>query len=466
MAEASCEDAESGRGSRGAEHASGRLHLGDLAEDDAFGGALRLILVEPQDGRNVGSVARLCANFGIGDVVIVSQGQVAAQQRRRGRGGAVEDAVEDVDAVDIFDSTEAAVSREAEDRVAVSGSESPAATDDGVGKPEDTLEVYPFDLSYWKRHAKALATDDGMKVLERVRVVRDFKHALAGCTVAVAFTGRVGGNFRPPRVENRDLGALLPPLLQCRQAPGRRSARLALVFGREDRGLQQQEIRLCSHCCTLPTHGCSSLNLSHAVCAALSRLYEDRQAVVAPQLSEGGTTTAHPQAEASGACGSSLPDASPGPPSGPQAEAPGASGLPSSAAAPGADEGPALTCEVDAFMERLRELLETRGYPVGRVHNTRRNKFCFRIMKHLAALLRLLHRAQVRSSELDSTMRLLRLVGGEDPRKTPREPPGEGAAAPHGELHEQESCGNTPGDGAEGPPACAHEPGPSACPPG
>lgn len=55
----------------------------------------------------------------------------------------------------------------------------------------------------------------------------------------------------------------------------------ALVFGREESGLSEAEIRLCSHACALPTSQVSgSMNLSHAVAVVLSWCYQQRLEVV------------------------------------------------------------------------------------------------------------------------------------------------------------------------------------------
>jgi tRNA/rRNA methyltransferase len=58
----------------------------------------------------------------------------------------------------------------------------------------------------------------------------------------------------------------------CQEVVGR----VALVFGNEQDGLNQDERRACSHAVHLPTTGDSSLNLSHAVAAALALLNDGR----------------------------------------------------------------------------------------------------------------------------------------------------------------------------------------------
>jgi tRNA C32,U32 (ribose-2'-O)-methylase TrmJ len=51
----------------------------------------------------------------------------------------------------------------------------------------------------------------------------------------------------------------------------------ALVFGREENGLTESELRLCAHACAIPTGRIqSSMNLSHAVAVVLAGLYDKR----------------------------------------------------------------------------------------------------------------------------------------------------------------------------------------------
>ncbi len=51
--------------------------------------------------------------------------------------------------------------------------------------------------------------------------------------------------------------------------------KVALVFGREESGLTEGELSLCSHACAIPTGSLQpSLNLSHAICVVLSQLWD------------------------------------------------------------------------------------------------------------------------------------------------------------------------------------------------
>lgn len=55
----------------------------------------------------------------------------------------------------------------------------------------------------------------------------------------------------------------------------------ALVFGREESGLTEAELRLCAQACAIPTGRMQgSMNLSHAVAVVLSGLFERRLALL------------------------------------------------------------------------------------------------------------------------------------------------------------------------------------------
>lgn len=72
--------------------------------------------------------------------------------------------------------------------------------------------------------------------------------------------------------------AAFPASLPARPPPAGPAAGVtALVFGREESGLLETELRLCSHACSLPSGRLQpSLNLSHAVAVVLSQLFERR----------------------------------------------------------------------------------------------------------------------------------------------------------------------------------------------
>lgn len=101
--------------------------------------------------------------------------------------------------------------------------------------------------------------------LEGLRVAGDLAEAVAGCSHLLGFTARSGRRRQPRPLP--DLARLL--------AEWGPAARVGLVFGREDRGLEAEEAEACTALVTIPTAGLASLNLSHAVAVAL---YEWRRA--------------------------------------------------------------------------------------------------------------------------------------------------------------------------------------------
>ncbi len=112
--------------------------------------------------------------------------------------------------------------------------------------------------------AVPLATPKGLALLGRVRVCGTLLEALGDCRCTIAATARTGGWRRE---------ILTPAQAAARAAAtGLAGARTALVFGSEDRGLENSQIELCQHIVTIPTAGeASSLNLAQAV---LILLYE------------------------------------------------------------------------------------------------------------------------------------------------------------------------------------------------
>jgi tRNA/rRNA methyltransferase len=148
---------------------------------------LVVVLVEPAGPLNVGSVARLCANFEVAELRIV------------------------------------------------------APRCDYLGAEARLLAVH------------------GAWVLEQARLFPSLAAALADCRRVVATSGRRDGEPLP-------LLAPEPALHWLRQG----SAPLALVFGREDRGLSNDELLQAGRLLTLGSGAAyPSLNLSHAVAMVL-----------------------------------------------------------------------------------------------------------------------------------------------------------------------------------------------------
>ena len=117
--------------------------------------------------------------------------------------------------------------------------------------------------------ASPLATPKGQSLLHRVRVEESLADAIGDTHVTIATTARTGG-WRKSLMTPWEVGETV--------ARAREEGRkVSLVFGSEDRGLENQHIELCQHIVTIPTSGeASSLNLAQAV---LLTLYECHKAV-------------------------------------------------------------------------------------------------------------------------------------------------------------------------------------------
>ena len=117
-------------------------------------------------------------------------------------------------------------------------------------------------------YAKAvpLATGKGLDILNAIHVVNSLTDALKHCTLAFGTTARTGG-WRASIITPRKAAAMI-----TEHCGANERASVALVFGPEDRGLENAETTLCTNLVTIPTApDASSLNLAQAV---LLLLYE------------------------------------------------------------------------------------------------------------------------------------------------------------------------------------------------
>ena len=132
--------------------------------------------------------------------------------------------------------------------------------------------VAPRILDGWEegRRLAVHATD----ILDARREVATLDEAVADCAAVVGTTAR-GGLYRatvqPPRV-------LAPEILRlAAQAP------VAVVFGREDQGLHNDEIAHCTHLIRIPVDPrYQSLNLSQALLIVAYELYSATGTYVSP----------------------------------------------------------------------------------------------------------------------------------------------------------------------------------------
>ena len=165
-----------------------------------------MVLVEPAGPRNVGSVARLCANFEVAELRLV------------------------------------------------------APRCDHRGDEARQMAVH------------------GTPVLERARVFPSLATALADCRRVVASSGRRHGEPLPMHPPARALGWLLNSIAPSQGSRPGAADPVALVFGREDRGLSNAELLQAGRLVWIDT-GASygSLNLAQAAAILLHQSHQLRQ---------------------------------------------------------------------------------------------------------------------------------------------------------------------------------------------
>jgi len=94
-------------------------------------------------------------------------------------------------------------------------------------------------------------------LLDSAGVFSSLVEALADCQLAVGTSARER-HIPWPLINPRELAAIATPLPS--------SQKIAIVFGREDRGLTNEELQLCHHHVNIPTNEAfSSLNIAAAV---------------------------------------------------------------------------------------------------------------------------------------------------------------------------------------------------------
>lgn len=176
---------------------------------------VRVVLVRPREPGNVGSAARVAANFGCGELVLVQP-----TPRRRYRPGGWK----------------------------------PGDPDPAIGPEPMTQHAM----------AKAFAAG-GAEMLARARIVDDLGAAIDDCVAAVGYTARARVRREPfPRTPRE-----LAPAVLAKAASGP----VALVFGPEDRGLTNRDLDRCTLLSHIPAHSAYPvLNLAASVAVALYEL--------------------------------------------------------------------------------------------------------------------------------------------------------------------------------------------------
>ncbi len=119
---------------------------------------------------------------------------------------------------------------------------------------DELVLVAPRSFPHAEATARASGADD---ILARARVVETLDEALDGCELAIGASARLR-TIAWPQVEPRECAALA-------HSAGE-GAQVALVFGREDSGLSNEELERCNYLVHIPTNpDYSSLNIAMAV---------------------------------------------------------------------------------------------------------------------------------------------------------------------------------------------------------
>jgi tRNA/rRNA methyltransferase len=100
------------------------------------------------------------------------------------------------------------------------------------------------------------ATGSSTKVLEDMDIYKNLREALAPFQYLVGTTARIGA-LRPALTRPRSLAQQMIPISL--------NNLVGILFGPEDRGLSNDQLRFCHTIATVPTASFSSLNLAQAV---------------------------------------------------------------------------------------------------------------------------------------------------------------------------------------------------------
>lgn len=121
-------------------------------------------------------------------------------------------------------------------------------------KFEELHLVAPKKFPHSNADARASGATD---LLERAVIHETLEDAIADCQLVVGTSAR-GRHIPWPVVDPRELASIVSPIMTDKK--------VAIVFGREDRGLTNEELHLCHHHVHIPSNEAfSSLNLAAAV---------------------------------------------------------------------------------------------------------------------------------------------------------------------------------------------------------
>jgi tRNA/rRNA methyltransferase len=127
---------------------------------------------------------------------------------------------------------------------------------------EKLVVVAPRDPD--PQRIRKMATHAAGHVIDRMQVFDDLPAALADYRHVVGTTARTGGQRHALCSPSRMAASLVPI---SRENP------VAILFGPEDRGLSNEDIRLCHTLVNIPTASFSSINLAQAVMILCWEIY-------------------------------------------------------------------------------------------------------------------------------------------------------------------------------------------------
>lgn len=126
------------------------------------------------------------------------------------------------------------------------------------------LRLVQPQTDHLQEEARQMAVKAG-GILEKAKLYPDLQSALEGCHCSFGTTRRLG-KYRVDILNPDDAALQLLPLLE--------GGRVAMVFGREDKGLKTEEIDLCQRLITIPTDdNLPSMNLAQSVGICLYEVY-------------------------------------------------------------------------------------------------------------------------------------------------------------------------------------------------
>jgi tRNA/rRNA methyltransferase len=121
---------------------------------------------------------------------------------------------------------------------------------------------------YDKQAALKLATHAAADVVEQIKIQKELKTVLSEFHYVAGTTARLGSQRQ----------AILQPSEFVKELVSiSTNNRVAIVFGPEDRGLTNEELRLCHTLVNIPTADFSSINLAQAVMIVCYEIFSARQ---------------------------------------------------------------------------------------------------------------------------------------------------------------------------------------------